>query len=637
VRPIDIIAVWEPTAGQTGGLDGAQLSVLDASRRAVFTEENLRSEGPTQTLALSGDFTARVQNAAMTALSHVRSRDADSVALVAPFLAKPANRQAAVAALRRIPKESWPQAQLAPLADAIVSYIRAVPASARTGATFRQAVEIGRELAGRLPTADASRLNASLDEVSVRTIKIEAVVAQMKFDIRDFTVDAGEDVEILFVNQDHMPHNLLITIQGALETVSLKAEAMVKDPEAFAKHFVPDTREVLFATKLINHGETARLRFTAPQNPGGYPFVCTFPGHWRTMNGTMNVQRRAGTATAAAGRSLKDSRPAASRQVGRWASGEDLQEAVPHSYMEAGLAQPRSAEIRVARTAAAPVIASPAHATQDKHARQKAAAPHIVFVTGDDEYRSEITMPMIAAILEKAHGFRTSVAVATPRPQTKDNIQGLEALDTADLMVVYTRFRALPDEQLKRILAFAESGKPMIGLRTSTHAFQYPAESPYAYLNDGFGRDLFGQKWITHHGHRSSTDVAIHEANRAHPILHGVTPFHARSWLYHVEPLEGDGNTVLLDGTSIDSEKKPEQLPKYPLTQPVAWTREYKGARVFFTTLGHPEDFAQESMRRLVINAIYWALGRDVPSAGANAAVQGTYTAPETFDLSKVR
>jgi uncharacterized protein len=268
-------------------------------------------------------------------------------------------------------------------------------------------------------------------------------------------------------------------------------------------------------------------------------------------------------------------------------------------------------------------------------AEAQSRAPHVVFVTGDDEYRSEITMPMIAAILEKRHGMRTSVARAVPRPQTKDNIAGLEALETADLMVMYTRFRALPDDQLRRILAFTGSGKPLIGFRTTTHAFLYPEGSPHRELNDGFGRDVFGQKWITHHGHRSTTHVTLHEANRGHAILRGVTPFHSRSWLYHVAPLHGD-NTVLLQGTSEGSDKVGREA-EFPPTQPVAWTRTHKGARVFFTTLGHPDDFTHESMRRLTLNAVLWALGRDVPAGGADAAVVGTYEAPEPFDLSKAQ
>jgi len=265
----------------------------------------------------------------------------------------------------------------------------------------------------------------------------------------------------------------------------------------------------------------------------------------------------------------------------------------------------------------------------DAQARQ----PHVVFVTGDDEYRSEITMPMIAAILEKSHGMRTSVAYARPIPQTKTNIEGLEALDTADLMVMFTRFRALPDDQLARITKYVESGKPIVGLRTSTHAFLYPEGSPHVALNEGFGRDVFGQKWITHHGNKSTTQVSVTTASPSHPILRGLTPFPARSWLYHVEPLNGPA-TILLEGDSVNSQQVGKH-DKFPPHQPVAWTREHKGARVFFTTLGHPADFEQPSMRRLVVNGILWALNREVPPAGAEATPVTPYVAPESFDLSK--
>lgn len=281
-------------------------------------------------------------------------------------------------------------------------------------------------------------------------------------------------------------------------------------------------------------------------------------------------------------------------------------------------------------TAMAGAIAA---ATAQSNLGAQGRTPHVVFVTGDDEYRSEITMPMIAAMLEKHHGIRTSVAYARPIPQSKANIEGLEALDTADLMVMYTRFRALPDDQLARIMKFVDSGKPIVGLRTSTHAFLYPEGSKHVALNDGFGRDVFGQKWITHHGNKSTTQVSLTAASASHPILRGVTPFPARSWLYHVEPLNGPA-TILLEGDSLNSQQAGKH-DKFPTHQPVAWTREHKGARVFFTTLGHPADFEQPSMRRLVVNGILWALGRDVPQGGADATPVTPYVAPESFDLSK--
>ena len=154
-------------------------------------------------------------------------------------------------------------------------------------------VSLGREVIAPLPRADGARLSAAFDALSVRTIRIEAVLAQMKFDVTQFSVAPGEDVEIVFVNKDHMPHNLLVTSPGKLEAVSLKAEAMVSQPDGFQKHFVPETPDVLHATHLINHDEIARLRFVAPTDAGKYPYVCTFPGHWRTMNGVMDVVKPA--------------------------------------------------------------------------------------------------------------------------------------------------------------------------------------------------------------------------------------------------------------------------------------------------------------------------------------------------------
>jgi uncharacterized protein len=251
-----------------------------------------------------------------------------------------------------------------------------------------------------------------------------------------------------------------------------------------------------------------------------------------------------------------------------------------------------------------------------------AADQNIVFVTGDDEYRSEYSMPKIAAILSARYKARTSVAYAKPTPQTNNNIAGLEALRTADLAVFFLRWRRLPDDQLKLILDYVASGKPLVGLRTATHSFQYPAGDPHAKWNDGFGIDVFGQRWIRHHGHLSTTDVTVAPGRAGHPILRGVdASFHVPSWLYVVEPLVGDCEPLLI-GRAIHPEGK-DYGP-----QPVAWTKTYKGARVFFTTLGHPDDFKVPSVRRLVVNGILWALGREVPEGGSNVDWMDGYDPP---------
>ena len=269
---------------------------------------------------------------------------------------------------------------------------------------------------------------------------------------------------------------------------------------------------------------------------------------------------------------------------------------------------------------------------------RKAKAPHIVFVTGDDEYRSEITMPFIAQLLERKKKFKCTVVYAVDpvtgqrNPKYQKNIEGLEALKTADLAVFFMRFRALPDEQLKLILDYVNSGKPIVGLRTSTHAFRYPRGHKHEKYNDGFGRDVFGQKWIVHHGHESTTEVSIIRKMARHPILRGIYgSFPCSSWLYHVTPLLGDCKPLLM-GRAINSNKTKSQ-DKYPLTQPVAWTKTYKGARVFFMTLGHPKDFEEYAVRRLLMNGIYWAAGLEVPQGGALAEPRGElagWEAPET-------
>lgn len=248
---------------------------------------------------------------------------------------------------------------------------------------------------------------------------------------------------------------------------------------------------------------------------------------------------------------------------------------------------------------------------------------HVVFLAADDEYRSEHSLPMLARILEARHGMRTSVAYARPTPQTSNHMEGLEALRSADLAVFFLRWRALPEEQMRRILDFVASGKPLAGLRTTTHAFRYPKGHPHEAWNDGFGRDVFGQKWIRHAGHPSSTEVTVAAGAEHHPILRGVDrAFPVHSWLYLVSPLAGDSRPLLI-GRALNASPKQDMEP-----QPVAWTKTYNGARVFFTTLGHPQDFHVPAMRRMVVNGILWALGREIPEGGANVEFAREYNPP---------
>ncbi|NBT14780.1 MAG: hypothetical protein EBS95_00290 [Chitinophagia bacterium] len=253
-------------------------------------------------------------------------------------------------------------------------------------------------------------------------------------------------------------------------------------------------------------------------------------------------------------------------------------------------------------------------------AQKKSKQPLVVFVTGDHEYSSEATMPKIAAELEKNYGFRTKVLKAYPDHNAEENIPGLEALKEADMAVFFLRWRRLPADQVKLIEEFLQTKKPMVGFRTTTHAFNYPKGHPLASWN-AFGEWAFntppgwgGVDKHTHYGHESSTDVTMIEAVADDPILNGVgKSFHVRSWLYQVLPkFPSNGSKALMMGHSVN----PNTNKAYD--NPVAWTgiNQY-GAKIFFTTMGHPEDFDQEPFQHLVINAIHWAAGKKIPKKWA--------------------
>jgi type 1 glutamine amidotransferase len=244
--------------------------------------------------------------------------------------------------------------------------------------------------------------------------------------------------------------------------------------------------------------------------------------------------------------------------------------------------------------------------------------PRVVFVSGDHEYSSEETFPLIAAELEKNYGLQTTVLKSHPDENAEENIPGLEALNNADLAVFFLRWRRLPKEQVEEIRKYLDAGKPVFAFRTTTHAFNYPKghelEKWNAFAADYLGGPPGWGNGHTHYGHKSSTDVSVNPAAANDPILTGVEKaFHVRSWLYHVAPNypPADARRLLI-GRSVDSEKKD------PVENPVAWTWKNKaGGRVFMTTLGHPEDFQVESVQRLVINGLHWALGKPVPKKWA--------------------
>lgn len=254
---------------------------------------------------------------------------------------------------------------------------------------------------------------------------------------------------------------------------------------------------------------------------------------------------------------------------------------------------------------------------------------HIVLVSGDEEYRSEEMMPQLARILSKHHGFKTTVLFAidpanlTVNPERTNNIPGLEALKTADLMILFIRWRDLPDEQTKHIVDYVESGRPVIGIRTATHPFAFKTSKTYdrwswnnKEFDGGFGRQVLGETWVAHHGKHKvqSTRARVVHGQEKHPILRGIGD--GEIWgptdVYTVKlPLPGDSAPLLL-GEVLEGMQPSDKAvagPQNDPMMPVAWTKTYRNARVFTTTMGSAQDFANEGFRRLLVNAAYWTLG----------------------------
>lgn len=258
---------------------------------------------------------------------------------------------------------------------------------------------------------------------------------------------------------------------------------------------------------------------------------------------------------------------------------------------------------------------------------------HIVLLSGDEEYRSEETMPMLGQLLAKRFGFKCTVLFAIDpetgeiNPDNQNNIPGIEALDSADLVILGLRYRQLPDDQMKHFDDYVNSHKPIVAYRTSTHAFAYDkdSKSPYKKYGNrqtepwagGFGQKYLGDTWIAHHGdHAVESTLAIaNEAHASHPILLGVGNIWGPTDVYAIKNLPESAN-VLLDGQvlkGMSPEDPPLEGAKNDPMMPVAWTMIQEspaGAqrRVFCTTMGAATDFEDADLRRLIVNACFWGL-----------------------------
>ena len=219
----------------------------------------------------------------------VRGQEANTFKHLVKFALEGADRAVAIDAIQRLPKSDWTPDQAQPLLDSILAGLAPLPPAERTSPQSLGAIQFGYELASLLPGDQGKAMRAKLGEIGVRILRVGTVPDQMLYDKERLVVQAGKPVEFLFENSDIMPHNFVIIQPGSLEEVGLLAEAQATQPGALERGYVPTSDKVLLKSTLLQPRNQQKLSFNTPTTPGVYPYVCTYPGHWRRMYGALFV------------------------------------------------------------------------------------------------------------------------------------------------------------------------------------------------------------------------------------------------------------------------------------------------------------------------------------------------------------
>ena len=291
--PIETIVVWNRTDGALGSrLANFTVRVLDADKKTVFQSVKNPTPKEKAEFKVGGGSPERVvRKSAMFALATVRGQEADAFKALAKFLSDENDRATAVQALLRIPAKEWPKDDAKAVLDTVMKHIRSLPVAERTTTVALDFMQLGEGLAGLLAPAEAKAARKELSDIGVRVIRVGTLFDQMSYDKERLIVQAGKPVEFAFENTDIMPHNFVIVTPGNLEKVGNAAEAFATEPGAAAAQYVPNMPAgvVLLKSKLLQTRQAEQLKFTAPKEPGIYPYVCTYPGHWRRMHGALYV------------------------------------------------------------------------------------------------------------------------------------------------------------------------------------------------------------------------------------------------------------------------------------------------------------------------------------------------------------
>ncbi|MFO0880913.1 MAG: PVC-type heme-binding CxxCH protein [Gemmataceae bacterium] len=289
--PISSIVVWNRADGQLGTrLRNYSVKVLDGSRKTVFQKVKNPVPDPKASFTLSTESPVRViRRAAMQALPTMRGREAEAIAALGKWVKDDAERTYAIRALLRFTNRDWPKDQAESVLKDLLAYVRKVPVVERTQLAVTDAMQLADNLAGLMPLAEARQVRKELGELGVRVLRLGTVIEQMIYDKERLVVQAGKPFEIFFENTDTMPHNFVIIQPGSLEEIGDLAEKTATQPGAIARGYVPVSPKIMLKSTLVQPRQSERLSWTAPKQPGVYPYVCTYPGHWRRMHGALYV------------------------------------------------------------------------------------------------------------------------------------------------------------------------------------------------------------------------------------------------------------------------------------------------------------------------------------------------------------
>jgi len=276
--------VWRTAESNPAQLEDLVLGLAllpDAALREAFY--------PKVKPLLQAEQPAALIRAAATAIISLPGHDTETFRCLSALVLADIQSPVAIESLARVPPAAWPKEGVEPLSQSILAHLRSVPPDQRAEPVFAEALQFATELASLLPPEAGRALIRELRSLGPTVVTLHAIYEQMRFDIDRIVAEPGKPLVIFLQNDDAMPHNLAVIAPGSLQEIGLAAEKMPPEADSEGRLYVPASPKVLQATRLASPGQKIQLAFEAPAEPGEYPFLCTFPGHWLRMSGTLTI------------------------------------------------------------------------------------------------------------------------------------------------------------------------------------------------------------------------------------------------------------------------------------------------------------------------------------------------------------